>query len=140
MYPEGQEILVIIADRGQREHIARTLRDEGFAVTATAEGLAALRAVAARRYALMIAAPRLPGSLDGKTTVRQARSRQPWLKALYIEDGATWREHGASGAEDVIAVPFERHELVGCTFELLQRDGVAEDDLARRARIELHAS
>lgn len=140
MYPEGQEILVVIADRGQREQVTRMLRDEGFAVTVAAEGLAALRAVAARRYAMVIAAPRLPGSLDGKTTVRQARSRQPWLKALYIEDGTTWRERGNSGAEDVIAAPFARHELIGCTFELLQRDAVAADDLARRARIELRAS
>ena len=140
MFPEGEDILVVVADREQRERIACTLRGEGFGVTATAEGLAALRGVAGRRYALIIAAPRLPGSLDGKTTVRQARARQPWIKALYVEDGATWRDRGNPDTDDFIAVPFERHELIGCTFELLQRRGTVVDDLARRARLELRAS
>ena len=89
MYPEGQEILVVIDDRERRERVARILADEGFAVSAAAEGLAALRAIGARRYALVVAATRLPGSLDGATTVRQARSRQPWLKALYGRSEAT---------------------------------------------------
>ena len=77
MYPEGHDILVVIADRKRRERVARVLGDEGFAVSAAAEGLAALRAIGTRRFALVIAAARLPGSLDGETTVRQARVAQP---------------------------------------------------------------
>ena len=139
MYPEGQEILVVIDDTERREQVAQTLGKEGFSVTAAAEGLAALRAVGAHRYALMIAAARLPGSLDGKTTVRQARARQPWLKALYIEEGAARRECTIPESDDVIAAPFERHELIGCTFELLQRGTAAAAELSRRARAEQHA-
>src|SRR5580658_7743196 len=121
MYLQGQEILVVVDDPERREWIARVLADEGFVVTAAAEGLAALRAVSRQHYALIVAAARLPGSLDGKTTARQARARQPWLKALYIEEGAGRHDRCNPDTDDFITAPFERHELIGCTFELLQR-------------------
>ncbi|HTZ36933.1 MAG TPA: response regulator [Stellaceae bacterium] len=142
MYPEGQEILVVVDDRDLRARTAQILRDEGFTVTAAAEGLAALRHAATRRFALIVAARELPGSLDGGTTVRQARTRQPWLKALYLDLGErdARRGRGNPDSEDFIAVPFERHELIGCTFELLQRGANGGADLARRMRLELHAS
>jgi DNA-binding response OmpR family regulator len=139
MYPEGLEILVVIDDAEQRARVARTLDNEGFSVTVASEGFAALRAIGARRYTLIVAAARLPGSLDGKTTVRQARARQPWLKALYIEDSVQQRDRGKPNIDDVIITPFERHELIGCTFELLQRGTVEADDLSRRARTQLRA-
>ena len=142
MYPDGQEILVVVDDRERRARTASILADEGFAVTEVAEGLAALRAVSARRYALIVAAAQLPGSLDGPTTVRQARVRQPWLKALYIEERGHRPARRNPDIDDIIAAPFERHELIGCAFELLQRNvGPMTDlDLSRRARTELRAS
>ena len=141
MYPEGQAILVVIDDDERREHVAQLLGDEGFAVTAAAQGLAALRAVRAQRYAMIVAASHLPGSLDGATTVRRARARQPWLKALFIEHSGARRSRGNLDSDDFICTPFERHELIGCTFELLQRDTTTTDtaDLWRRARTELYA-
>jgi CheY-like chemotaxis protein len=140
MYPEGHEILVVIDDSVRRERVTRILADEGFAVSAAAEGLAALRAVGSQRYALIIAAAQLPGSLDGATTVRQARARQPWLKALFVDDSHGRREQTNRDADDFIAVPFERHELIGCTFELLQRGKDEAADLSRRVRTTLWAS
>jgi DNA-binding response OmpR family regulator len=140
MYPEGQEILIVIDDPERRGRVARVLGEEGFAITTAAEGLAALRAAGEQRFALIIAAARLPGSLDGATTVRQMRSRQPWLKALYIEDTSIRRDRGNPDTEDFITAPFERHELLGCTFELLQRGTAEASDLSRRVRVELRAS
>ncbi|HWB51004.1 MAG TPA: response regulator [Stellaceae bacterium] len=149
MYPEGQEILVVVDEPQTRARIAHILRAEGFTVSAAAEGLAALRALGKRRFALIIASTRLPGSLDGKTTVRQARTRQPWLKALYLGDrlavGAGRADiarsrRGNPDCDELIAVPFERHELLGCTFELLHRRATPAYDLALRARTALRAS
>ena len=143
MYPEGQEILVVIDDADCRQRSAAILRDEGFSVTEAAAGLAALRAIGARRFALIVVAMQLPGSLDGRTTVRQARTRQPWLKALLIENHHS--ENRARPAlnnldsDDLIFAPFERHELIGCIFELLHRGAAASYDLARRARTVLRA-
>jgi CheY-like chemotaxis protein len=140
MYLQGQEILVVVDEPERREWVARVLAEEGFAVIAVAEGLAALRAIGGQHFALIVAAARLPGSLDGTTTVRQARARQPWLKALYIEEGAGRRDRGNPDTEDVITAPFERHELIGCTFELLQRSTTEAADLARRVRTQSRAS
>ena len=140
MYPEGQEILVVIDDREWRERVARMLGDEGFPITVAAEGLAALRAVGAQHFAMVVAAARLPGSLDGATTVRQARTRQPWLKALFINDASVRHDRSNPDVDDFIAAPFERHELIGCTFELLHRVTADMRDLSLRARTALRAS
>jgi CheY-like chemotaxis protein len=140
MYPEGQGILVVIEDRERRKEVARILGDEGFAITAAAEGLAALRAVGSQRFAMVVAASRLPGSLDGATTVRQARVRQPWLKALFIEDGSVRRDRSNPDTDDFIAAPFERRELIGCAFELLHRPTSDGRELSLRARTALRAS
>lgn len=141
MYPDGQEILVVVDDRERRERIGWILAEEGFAVTVAAEGLSALRAAGARRFSLMVAALRLPGFLDGPTVVRQARSRQPWLKALYTDELGAPPACGNPDTEDFIAAPFERRELLGCVFELLQRsEARAAADLACRIRVERRAS
>jgi len=138
MYPEDQEILIVDSDEARRKLTGDILRDEGFTVTAVSEGLAALRAVGRRRFALVIAAVHLPGTLDGLTTVRQARARQPGLKALFTEDYARMPRRGDPDADDFIAAPFHRWEMLGCVFELLQRDGIAgAADLARRCRTKL---
>jgi CheY-like chemotaxis protein len=141
MYPGGREILVVVNDLARRERIARILTEDGFAVTETAEGLAALRAVGSRRFSLIVADMSLPGSLDGLTTVRRARQRQPWLRALYTGKAARRPIQVNPDTDDFIAAPFERWELLGCTFELLQRGEMAgASDLARRVRAELRAS
>jgi DNA-binding response OmpR family regulator len=140
MHLVGQEVLVVIDDRERRERVARTLANEGFPVTEAAQGLAALRSIGRQHYALIIAAARLPGSLDGPLTVRQARARQPWLKALFIDDRRGWHHRGDSDTDDFLTTPFERHELIGCTFELLHRPTAGTADLSRRVRTRLRAS
>ncbi len=139
---ESHEILVIDHDGARREAIAATLREEGFPVTALAEGLAGLRAICQRGFALVIAAMGLPGTLDGVATMRQARGKQPDLKFLLVADYPRlplWLSRMMP--DEVIAAPFHRWELIGCVFELLERD-TRDDmlDLSRRARTERWAS
>ncbi|HEY4471016.1 MAG TPA: response regulator, partial [Stellaceae bacterium] len=83
MYPVGQHVLIVDDDLGRRQSIERILREEGFAVTTASEGFAALRAAGSQQFALVIVAVELPGTLDGISTVRRLRARQPWLKALF---------------------------------------------------------
>lgn len=140
MYPEGQDILVVSDDPAERDYVAELLGTEGFAVTEAAEGLAAVRAAGAKRFSLIVAAVRLPGSLDGPATVRQVRARQPWLKALFTERELRM-QRGNPDTDDVIAAPFERREFLGCVFELLQRDADRRAaDLASRVRTACQAS
>ena len=140
MYPQGNDVLVVDHEPQRRERIVRLLADEGFAVTKATEGLAALRVSASRRFALIVAAIDLPGSLDGCATVRRARLRQPWVRALYTGEPAIRPVMGGLGTDDFIAAPFERHELLGCVFELLHRAAAEAADLARSVRTELKAS
>jgi two-component system phosphate regulon response regulator OmpR len=122
MYPEGQQILVIDDDERRRQLIERILADEGFAVTVVAEGFSAIRAASSGRFALAIAALGLPGTLDGPATLRQLRARQPRLKALFTGDVANWPRHPSHFCDDFIPAPFHRRDLLGCVFELLQRE------------------
>ena|SRR5579862_7329245 len=138
MYPQGNEILVVAHQPNRRERITQFLADEGFAVTAAAEGLAALRAFGDRQFGLVVAAVDLPGSLDGLATVRRARRRQPGLRALYTGEPASRPLLANPATEDFIAAPFERRELIGCVFELLHRAAMDEAaDLGRRIRAEI---
>jgi DNA-binding response OmpR family regulator len=141
MYPQGKEILVVVHDSRRREQIACLLTDEGFAVTTAADGLAALRACPERRFGLIVAATDLPGSLDGPGIVRWVRRRQPAMKVLYAGEPVVRPAFGNPDTDDFIAVPFERHELIGCVYELLHRTAAAEAaDLGRRVRTEVRAS
>ena len=132
MYLDGQEILIIDDDERRRELSERVLSEAGFTVTVVSEGFSAIRAAGSRRVALAIAAVELPGALDGPSIVRQIRVRQPWLKALFTGDAARRQWHRNRDHEDYIASPFDRRELLGCVFELLQRD--VGDGHARRNR------
>jgi len=122
MYPEGERIVVVDDDAPRRELIERILIEGGFQVTAVAQGFSAIRAAASGRFALAIAAVSLPGTLDGPTTMRQLRGRQPWLKALFTGDVAQGQQRPDRICDDFIAFPFHRRDLLGCVFELLQRD------------------
>ena len=124
MHPPGQQLLVVDHDPVRRREIERLLIEEGFAVTAAGEGLAAIRAAGQRCFALVVAALGLPGWLDGPTTAQQLRARQPWLKALYTADPAE-RRHGPVRDRDVVPWPCRHGEFLGCVFEMLQRDRFA---------------
>jgi len=141
MYPQGNDILVVVNETERRELIARLLSGEGFAVTAAGDGLTALRACADRRFGLIVAATDLPGSLDGPAIVRQARRRQPGLRVLHTGEPASRPILAYADSDDFIAAPFDRAELIGCVFELLHRsEGSEVADLGRRIRAEARAS
>ena len=129
MYPEGQNVLAVDHDPTRREMIERILTEEGFS---------AIRAAASGRFALAIAAVSLPGTLDGSATIRQLRGRQPWLKVLFIGDVAQWPRRPDQICDEFIPSPFHRRDLLGCVFELLQRDALPGADLVRRSRLDQH--
>ena len=122
MYPGAQQILVIDDDAERRRRSVWLLGEEGFVVTAAAEGFSAIRVAASAHISLALVAVALPGTLDGLATVRHIRARQPWLKALYTGDVAQLPRCPGRGCDDFIAAPFRRRDLLGCVFELLQRE------------------
>jgi CheY-like chemotaxis protein len=134
MDPETTQILIIDNDAGRRRLSQRVLGEEGFAVTAVADGFSAIRAAGSRRFALALAAVELPGTLDGAITIRQLRARQPWLKALYTADAGERLHCPVRDCGDVVPWPSPRSELLGCVFEMLQRATVVGVDAAGSGR------
>ena len=122
MNPVQREILVVDGDERTRTLIEQTLTEQGFTVTAVRDGDSALRRIEAKPFALVVAEIRLPGSLDGMTTLQYARAQQPGLKCLFTSEFAPARPRNNVDLDDFIAKPFRRRELVGCVFELLHRD------------------
>jgi DNA-binding response OmpR family regulator len=122
MYPVQQEILVVEGDESARALIEQTLGEQGFAVTAAADGHAALQQIETKLFAMIIAEIRLPGTLDGFTMVHQARTRQPRLKCLFTSRSAPPPPWGKDELDEFIAKPFHPRELLGCVFELIERD------------------
>src|SRR5579862_6297013 len=134
MYPGEKRILVIDDDTRRRQLCERVLLEEGFAVTAVPEGFSAIRAAQCGRFALAITAVGLPGMLDGLTTMRQLRTRQPWLKALFTGEVARRPRCLDNNRDDFIPSPFDRRDLIGGVFELLQREVAhAERDPGNRS-------
>ena len=121
MNPVQREILVIDGDERAQTRIGETLAEQGFTVTAVGDGSAALCRIEAKHFALVVAEICLPGPLDGMTTIQQARARQPGLKCLFTSGFASAALLD-NELDDFIAKPFHRRELLGCMFELLQRE------------------
>jgi len=118
--PAGTHILVVDNNVPRRRLTERVLKQEGFAVAAVGEGFSAIRAAGERRFNLAIVALALPGTLDGMTTLRHLRGRQPGLGGLFTGDVGQWPAR-LDERDDFIASPMQPHELLGCVFELLQR-------------------
>jgi two-component system phosphate regulon response regulator OmpR len=133
MFPPAEHILVVDSDARRRQLSERVLGAEGFAVTAVAEAFSAIRAGRHRRFALVVAALHLPGALDGAVMLRQLRIRQPALKALFTGPVNERDRQPAGDGNEFIASPFDRRDLLGCVFELLQRDTTAPLAAAPRA-------
>ena len=121
MYPVEQQILVVDGDETVGALIEQTLAEQGFAVSVAADGHAALQQIETKPFTLMIAEIRLPGTLDGFTMVHRARAMQPRLKCLFTSRSAPppW---GKDEPDEFIAKPFHPRELLGCVFELIERD------------------
>jgi DNA-binding NtrC family response regulator len=108
------KLLLVEDDRVVRITVSDALADAGYSVTAVADGTAALRALDAESFDLMLADIRLPGA-DGITVFRHARRVQPDLAALLMtaygdvaDAVAVMRE----GARDYLTKPFEMSELL----------------------------
>jgi DNA-binding response OmpR family regulator len=130
MYPVEQEILVVDSDETARALIAQTLVHQGFAVAAVADGNAALHQIETKPFAVVIAEIRLPGTLDGLATVRQARALQPRLKCLFTSRFAPSPRWCSDELDEFIAKPFDPRELLGCVFELIERDAAPQSAAA----------
>ena len=112
-----QSILVVDDDHAIRDALALLLEDEGYAVLAAPDGLAALAVVARDSPDLVITDLYMPG-LDGVGLMARLRSERPDLPIVVVSAGI--RVSPPDGVP-FFAKPFDSEELLAAVASLLAR-------------------
>ena len=107
-------ILVVDDEAGVRSSLAGILGDEGYAVTAVDSGEAALQALEARRFDLVLLDVWLPGA-DGLEVLRRLRERDAELPVVVISGHGTIETAVKAvrlGAQDFVEKPLSLEKTV----------------------------
>jgi DNA-binding response OmpR family regulator len=130
-------LLVVEDDADLRSLLRRGLDEEGFAVTAVADGASALTAAEAGPDALVIDVG-LPDS-DGRDVCQALRARGTLAPVLFLtaRDAVTDRLAGFSaGGDDYLTKPFAFDELVARLHALLRRSSASAATVAGDLRLD----
>lgn len=116
-------ILIAEDEPDIRTNLQRLLRLEGYAVTAVADGQAALAVLQQSLPDLLLTDLMMPG-LDGEALLRAVRSdpntaRLPVLLLTARADSSDRQRGLMAGANAVITKPYERAALLDCIRSLL---------------------
>jgi len=135
-----EAILVADDEPGVRESLAEILRDAGYEVQAAADGTAALAALDAHDFGLVITDIRMPGA-DGIAVLKRAREVSPQTLVLVMTAHGsveTAVEALRAGATDYILKPVVFDELLAKVERLIElRQLVWQAQMLRR-EVEAH--
>ena len=138
--PTGRSVLIAEDDRAVRQSLERTLRVEGFHVTATRTGLEAVEACEAQLPDLVILDVMMP-DMDGLTACRTLRPRHAELPILMLTARHEVGDRVAgleAGADDYLIKPYASAELIARVRALLRRSSLSgAKDLLRYADLKL---
>jgi two-component system response regulator MprA len=133
-------LLVVDDDPSVREALALVLDLGGFSVTTAIDGREAIRMLSVTSPDAVILDVLMPG-LDGLEVCRRMRATGDRTPVLMLTARAEVSERVAgleAGADDYLAKPFAREELIARLHALLRRTGwEGEEQLLRFADLEL---
>ena len=136
----GVEILIADDEPGVRESLAEVLRDAGYEVETASDGSAALRAIEAKDFAVVVTHIRMPGA-DGLAVLRRAREVSPQTVVMVMTAHAsieTAVEALRAGAADYVLKPELFDDLLAKVERILEhRELVWQTQMLRR-EIEQH--
>ncbi len=107
------KILVVEDDLSLREALCDTLQVAGYAVTAAADGVAALDTLARQNIGMVIADVQMP-RMDGHALLKRVKAQSPQLPVLLMTAYGTIQHAVAAmrdGATDYLVKPFEASVL-----------------------------
>ncbi len=129
-------MLVVDDERNMRLSLETVLRAEGYDVRLAESAEAALKAVGAEEFFLVVTDGRL-GGMSGYDLLRELARRKPGLPVLMITAYATPKlavEAIKAGAIDYLAKPFEPDELLHAVARCGERHRLLAENAALRAR------
>ncbi|HEX4186752.1 MAG TPA: response regulator transcription factor [Solirubrobacteraceae bacterium] len=133
-------LLVVDDDPAVREALALLLDLNGFEVTTAIDGRDAIRTMAVESHDAVVLDVLMPG-IDGLEVCRRLRSTGDRTPVLMLTARSEVSERVAgleAGADDYLAKPFAREELIARLRALLRRTGWGGDDgLLRYEDLEL---
>src|SRR5215471_707556 len=136
----AEAILVADDEPGVRESLAEVLRDAGYVVETAADGRAALAALAAQDFGIVITDLRMPGA-DGLVVLKRAREVSPQTLVLVMTAHGsvdTAVEALRAGATDYILKPVVFDDLLAKVERLLEYRQLAWQAQMLRREVEAH--
>ncbi len=131
-------ILVAEDELAVRESLAEVLREEGYEVTAVADGTEAVRALEEREFDLVLSDIRMPGA-DGLEVLRRTREIAPQTLVLLMTAHATVEtavEAIRRGAQDYLLKPIIFDDLLHKIDHLLRHRQIAWENQILRSQVE----
>ena len=118
----SRSVLVVDDDVAVAEVLGAQLRQAGFSSRVVHSGAAALEALEARPFSVVLSDLRMPG-MDGHALMREIAARWPELPVVILTAHGTVAsavEAMKAGAADYLQKPFERAELVFVLGKVLE--------------------
>jgi DNA-binding response OmpR family regulator len=135
MNDKAEKVLVVESDDGLREHIVAVLRDAGYEVSTDSRG--GLKAVVAFNPGAVVlcADPPQLDCCDLLSEIKGSEQTRNTRVVMLSPGGSAERTRGLDlGADDVISLPFDSHELLSRVRSQLRNKSIA-DEFSERLRL-----